>query len=226
MPKIIIYSPQGSGKTQHPQALMQYFGCSTLKDNWCVGFPVPPNTLALTNDESIFDRMPSDNVYCLDEVLIDMQNKAGSAHDKATPDERGFHSQMEIWEFLLGGGTIVSVPNPQLTFRVQAGDVICRTEGTFNEYPSTSNFRNVTDYLKIIPAPWHEALNHQEIMCWVSDTNKLPSAGNHETFELIDYSERSDDGSFVFHKQKLWWKYATPLTQDEMAAITYRPIAS
>jgi hypothetical protein len=106
-----------------------------------------------------------------------------------------FHSQMEIWTFLMGGGTVVSVPNPQLTFRVQMGQVTFKTKGSIWNEDSPCCFGCATDYLKIIPVPWHKTLTHQIVTCWVSDVDKVPSERHHEAIELICSSEPDSDGN-------------------------------
>ena len=84
MPKVIIYAPQGAGKTLHVQALMQHFGCSALIDEWHTGEPILENALALTNDESVFDRTDLANVYHLKEALLDLQNSTVNVDNNAS----------------------------------------------------------------------------------------------------------------------------------------------
>ncbi len=76
MPKVIIYAPQDSGKTINAQALLRHFNCSALIDNWGIDSPVLANCLALTNDDSVFDRADKTNLYHLDDVLRDFQYNA------------------------------------------------------------------------------------------------------------------------------------------------------
>lgn len=48
---IIIYGPQGCGKSQHAEVFMRAFGCSRLVDGWSPWVPLQPGDLALTNVE-------------------------------------------------------------------------------------------------------------------------------------------------------------------------------
>lgn len=58
---VIIYGPQGCGKTTHAKALMKHFGLNHLIDDgedengnlWCPGDPVPDDTLVLTGAPGI-----------------------------------------------------------------------------------------------------------------------------------------------------------------------------
>ncbi len=84
MPKVIVYAPQGSGKTLHAQALMQHFGCSALIDEWRTGTPVLENALALTNDTSVLDRADLANVYHLNQALLELQNSTTNVDNNAS----------------------------------------------------------------------------------------------------------------------------------------------
>jgi hypothetical protein len=75
MPKVIIYVPQGNGKTINAQALLHHFNCSVLIDNWGIDSPVPENTLALTNDLACVDRTDITNLYHLEEVQFEIKKK-------------------------------------------------------------------------------------------------------------------------------------------------------
>jgi hypothetical protein len=46
---IIVYGPQGCGKTLHAIDIMKYFGMSSWQDEWRPGMKIPENTLLLTN---------------------------------------------------------------------------------------------------------------------------------------------------------------------------------
>ncbi len=46
---IVIYGPQGCGKTQHAQALATHFSCLFIADEWDGVQPLPDGVLALTN---------------------------------------------------------------------------------------------------------------------------------------------------------------------------------
>ncbi len=51
---VIIYGPQGCGKTRNKTALAQYFGLTNIIDDWTSGQDLPKDTLALTNDSLRF----------------------------------------------------------------------------------------------------------------------------------------------------------------------------
>lgn len=50
---VIIYGPQGCGKTSNVKVLAQHFGFGCIRDNWRPGDELPENTLALTNAENV-----------------------------------------------------------------------------------------------------------------------------------------------------------------------------
>jgi len=50
---VIVYGPQGCGKTSNAKVLAQHFGFSNIKDNWMPGDELPEDTLALTNVENV-----------------------------------------------------------------------------------------------------------------------------------------------------------------------------
>lgn len=48
---VIIYGPQGSGKSRHAAALAKHFGLQFVEEEWTQGQPLnPTNVLYLTND--------------------------------------------------------------------------------------------------------------------------------------------------------------------------------
>lgn len=46
---VIVYGPQGCGKTRAAPALAAKYGCRRIVDEWQPGDTLPPETLALTN---------------------------------------------------------------------------------------------------------------------------------------------------------------------------------
>ena len=48
---VIIYGPQGCGKTTNAKALADHFGLTKIVDPWCPGDELPDDALALTNVE-------------------------------------------------------------------------------------------------------------------------------------------------------------------------------
>jgi replication-associated recombination protein RarA len=46
---IVVYGPQGCGKTTHAAALARHYGKTRIVDDWTPSRPVPADTLALTN---------------------------------------------------------------------------------------------------------------------------------------------------------------------------------
>jgi hypothetical protein len=50
---LVIYGPQGCGKTRNALRLAAHFGLSHIIDEWQPGDLLPPDTLALTNAESV-----------------------------------------------------------------------------------------------------------------------------------------------------------------------------
>lgn len=49
---LIIYGPQGCGKTRNAQRLAAHFGLKNILDGWDGG-PIPADTLVLTNQPGV-----------------------------------------------------------------------------------------------------------------------------------------------------------------------------
>jgi len=48
---VIIYAPQGCGKTRNAAALAAYLGKSTIVDSWTLGDPLPPDSVCFTSED-------------------------------------------------------------------------------------------------------------------------------------------------------------------------------
>lgn len=67
---VIVYGPQGCGKSKNAKAMMAHFGLKHLIDNgedengnsWSPGDPVPGDTLVLTNAPGIDGALNFDDV--------------------------------------------------------------------------------------------------------------------------------------------------------------------
>jgi cytidylate kinase len=46
---IVIYGPQGCGKSTHASALARHYGKTRIVDDWLPGAPLRADTIALTN---------------------------------------------------------------------------------------------------------------------------------------------------------------------------------
>ena len=55
---VIIYGPQGCGKTRNAEALAAHFGCTSIVDNWDGESEVPDGALALTSEPAPFPFVP------------------------------------------------------------------------------------------------------------------------------------------------------------------------
>lgn len=47
---VIVYGPQGCGKTTHAAAIASFYGKPNIVDDWTPGDPVPADTLILTSE--------------------------------------------------------------------------------------------------------------------------------------------------------------------------------
>ena len=67
-PGVIVYGPQGCGKTRNAQAIAKHLGLTNIIDEWCPGYELPADTLALTDCRDVegavnfFDVMDALNV--------------------------------------------------------------------------------------------------------------------------------------------------------------------
>ena len=46
---IVVYGPQGCGKTTNAGAIARAYGLASIADDWAPGKPLPANALALTH---------------------------------------------------------------------------------------------------------------------------------------------------------------------------------
>ena len=49
---ILVYGPQGCGKTTHAAAVAKLLGKKRIIDPWSPGDPLPPNAVAFTNADT------------------------------------------------------------------------------------------------------------------------------------------------------------------------------
>lgn len=72
---VIVYAPQGAGKTTHAEALRKHYGCVRVVDDWKVGDLTCEGDLMLTNDESVLTAAVRRRVdlVTLDEALSEME---------------------------------------------------------------------------------------------------------------------------------------------------------
>lgn len=57
---VVIYGPEGCGKSRHAAALAAHYGKSTVVDDWTPGQPLPANALALTTEPNQAGAIPFD----------------------------------------------------------------------------------------------------------------------------------------------------------------------
>lgn len=74
MSMLIVYAPQGAGKTMHAEALCKHYGCVRVVDDWMVGELTGEGDLMLTNDESVLTSAVRRrvDVVTLEQALADM----------------------------------------------------------------------------------------------------------------------------------------------------------
>jgi len=63
---IIIQAPQGAGKTEHAEALREYFGCTGIVEGWPGEGSLEPGALHLTNLQGL-------RVLSLEEALGELE---------------------------------------------------------------------------------------------------------------------------------------------------------
>tara|TARA_R110002124_G_C8886180_1_gene508828 strand:- start:1102 stop:1344 length:243 start_codon:yes stop_codon:yes gene_type:complete len=75
---VIVYAPQGAGKTTHAEALRKHYGCVRVVDDWKVGDLTCEGDLMLTNDESVLTAAVRRRVdlVTLDDALADMEGES------------------------------------------------------------------------------------------------------------------------------------------------------
>lgn len=58
---VVIYGPQGCGKTQAAEAFCEYYYCNEIVDDWTPGSnqEIPNNALLLTNRKPSVDELAS-----------------------------------------------------------------------------------------------------------------------------------------------------------------------
>lgn len=50
---VIVYGPQGCGKSRHAQAIAAFFRKKQILDNWKLGDHLPSDALCLSSDERV-----------------------------------------------------------------------------------------------------------------------------------------------------------------------------
>lgn len=77
MSMVIVFAPQGAGKTTHAEALRKHFGCTRVVDDWQVGDLTGEGDLMLTNDEQVLTAAVRRrvDVVTLDEALASMEGE-------------------------------------------------------------------------------------------------------------------------------------------------------
>lgn len=75
MSALIVYAPQGAGKTTHAEALRKHYGCARVVDDWHLGDKVCEGDLMLTNDESVLTAAVRRRVglVTLEQALAEME---------------------------------------------------------------------------------------------------------------------------------------------------------
>lgn len=73
MKSVIVYGPQGCGKSTSAEVMKVHFCLKEVQDEWDLSQAVPPaDTLILTNETDIAARLPSDvsvHVYRYEDVM-------------------------------------------------------------------------------------------------------------------------------------------------------------
>lgn len=65
MKTVVVYGPQGCGKTTHAYELMKKHGCTILLDDWDGHAPLQPGTLALTHEPPPY-QVKADEVWSVE----------------------------------------------------------------------------------------------------------------------------------------------------------------
>lgn len=75
MSMVIVYAPQGAGKTTHAEALRKHYGCVRVVDDWHVGGLTCEGDLMLTNDEQVLTAAVRRrvDVVTLEQALSEME---------------------------------------------------------------------------------------------------------------------------------------------------------
>jgi hypothetical protein len=73
MRSVIVYGPQGCGKSTHAEAMKLHFCLKQVLDGWSFSEPIPEtDTLILTNETGVAERLPSEAsayVYRYEDVM-------------------------------------------------------------------------------------------------------------------------------------------------------------
>ncbi|MDO9105208.1 MAG: hypothetical protein Q7U57_09635 [Methylovulum sp.] len=80
---VIIYGPQGSEKPKYAARMLEYFGLTTVNEDWYPGDALPDGTLALT------DMPNAEGARLLSEVIAEMDEK-----DKKQNSEKAWAERM------------------------------------------------------------------------------------------------------------------------------------
>lgn len=115
-----------------------------------------------------------------------------------------YQTKAEIWQYLLDGGAV----------RRKGSISIAKLKDGTTPY----HFDNPKDWEPYEePKPWYENIPEKGILCWVSqreETDKLAS----DTINMF-----SKTGGFNFRGKYGAYRYATPVTLEEIKDLIYKP---
>jgi hypothetical protein len=152
----------------------------------------------------------------LEKDLVKVAEEVTIEHKHTPKEKQGFSSQQEIWEYLLAGNQIVKHKS---IFALKDGSLHKKTaRGVWVAW--SSSLRDVSAYTKYTEPKWYDTIPEQGILCWVTDS----STGAIIEPDLIKQYGSESIGSFKSDVNN--WKYATPVTQEEVNKLIYKPETS
>lgn len=87
---VIIYGPQGCGKSMHKELIRNHYGLTNVLDDYSLNQELPDDTLALTNDPGIPNAV---DYFAIMEEIADEQTAAST-----TPNvDDAFESWTSTW---------------------------------------------------------------------------------------------------------------------------------
>ena len=128
-------------------------------------------------------------------------------------EDATFTNTQDLWKHLIAGGAIQHTITKEYIVKLEDGNLTPKGSFNFNTHPHQW-------HPHIKPKEWYE-IDNKFTVCWVSNICVKPSIENHKTVAIVKYNGELGD-NFMCTTMSVTYKFATPLTKEEIQAYLYR----